>query len=58
VRQTSDLTSDPGPPESLLSARLRLAGGYVPLIGDGALRLGADTPLFFDPWGEVRLEGQ
>ena len=32
--------------------------GYVPLIGDGALRLGADTPLFFDPWGEVRLEGQ
>ncbi|HVK72292.1 MAG TPA: hypothetical protein VM734_03200 [Kofleriaceae bacterium] len=41
-----------------MSARLRLAGGYVPLIGDGALRLGADTPLFFDPWGEVRLEGQ
>ncbi len=32
--------------------------GYVPLIGDGALRLGADTPMYFDPWGEVRLEAQ
>lgn len=32
------------------------AAGYSPLIGDGALRLGADAPPYFDPWGMVKLE--
>ncbi|MBK9036477.1 MAG: trypsin-like peptidase domain-containing protein [Myxococcales bacterium] len=34
------------------------ADGYSPLIGDGALRLDAGTPAYFDPWGEVRLGAQ
>ncbi|MEM9493177.1 MAG: serine protease, partial [Myxococcota bacterium] len=32
-----------------------LAEGYRPLSGDGALRLDADTPALFDPWGIIRL---
>jgi S1-C subfamily serine protease len=32
--------------------------GYVPLIGTDALRLAEDTPAYFDPWGEVRLEAE
>lgn len=32
--------------------------GYVPLIGDNALQLGSDTPPFFEPWKELRLEAQ
>jgi hypothetical protein len=31
------------------------ADGHSPLIGQDALTLGADTPPFFDPWSEVRL---
>ena len=34
------------------------ANGYSPLIGDGALRLAADAPPYFDPWGLVKLEPQ
>lgn len=32
------------------------ADGYAPLIGDGALKLAADAPPFYDPWGQVKLE--
>jgi S1-C subfamily serine protease len=32
--------------------------GYTPLIGSDALHLGDDTPAYFDPWGEVRLEAE
>lgn len=32
--------------------------GYVPLIGSDALRLAEETPAYFDPWGEVRLESE
>lgn len=34
------------------------ADGYSPLIGDSALKLPADAPLYYDPWGVVRLEPQ
>jgi S1-C subfamily serine protease len=37
---------------------LVVARGYDPLVGDNELRLAADAPPFFDPWGVVKLEGQ
>jgi S1-C subfamily serine protease len=33
-----------------------VAPGYLPLAGDGALRLSEDTPPYFDPWGVVKIQ--
>ena len=35
-----------------------VARGYEPLIGESALRLDAETPPRFDPWGEIRLRSR
>ncbi|MEZ4365009.1 MAG: serine protease [Kofleriaceae bacterium] len=35
-----------------------IAPGFRPLVGDSALVLAADTPPFFDPWGQIRIEAE
>jgi S1-C subfamily serine protease len=35
-----------------------MARGYEPLIGDAALKLEADSPPFFDPWGFILIESR
>jgi len=33
-----------------------VAPNYEPLAGDGALQLKDDSPPFYDPWGEVKIQ--
>jgi hypothetical protein len=35
-----------------------IARGYEALVGDGALRLGADAPPSYDPWGKIEVRSR